>query len=103
MSRSCRRLWRIYATLLEAPPLAADASGYRSVRLVSPNRRCTGFSRMYRSANFVACLRLAVAIYGQTLPASFTASRPCSARSCKFPKPGFFSTVSGSSLRNCRT
>ena len=54
MSRSCRRLWRTYATLLEAAPLAADASGYRSVRLVSPNRRCIGFSRMYRSANFVA-------------------------------------------------
>ena len=34
--------------------LAADASGSRSLRLVSPTRRYTGFSRMYRSANFVA-------------------------------------------------
>ena len=38
MSRSCRPSWPTCATLLEAAPLAADASGYRSVRLVSPNR-----------------------------------------------------------------
>ena len=56
-SRSCRPSWATCATRRSASrlvPLAADASGSRSVRLVSPTRRYTGFSRMYRFANFVA-------------------------------------------------
>ena len=95
---------------------SSSAEGALSVAEFAPNSATFGLlplllfvvdprpaDPVYRSANFGAWLRLPVAVYGQALADNSKISRPRSACSCKLPKPGFFSTVPGSSLRYCRT